>query len=355
MKRRTVRKTLKRSLLSIMAVSAVCSQAYAETGVVIYGRIAGGIDYQNNVALADGTTGTLWRGAGNQWGTSMFGFKGTEDLGGGLNAMFLLESGFSTPRGVTNGSALFNRRAYVGVEGRAGNLKLGKNLFISNDVWFLDPTGQQFIGTATLVRGRNWPGADNLIEYQTPSWRGFNVTLQTGLGEQPGSFSRLRKEGVSLFYTNNVVELRGIYTQVRDADGRYSSIFDTSKESIVGGTWKLDRLKIFAAYERLHAPDAAAGAPERANHYWIGGNYDVTPSLALIGAVFHVNANNGAGHADLFMLGTNYSLSRRTLLYLSVGNVRNSANANFSVEVTNDNPLPGQNQTGGYVGVVHSF
>jgi hypothetical protein len=82
-------------------------------------------------------------------------------------------SRYSTLQGVTNGSALFNRRAYVGFSGSVGSLKLGKNLFISNDVWFLGPAGQQFMGTATLVRGRNWLGADNVIEYQTPIWSGF--------------------------------------------------------------------------------------------------------------------------------------------------------------------------------------
>ena len=77
--------------------------------------------------------------------------------------------------------------------------------------------------------------------------------------------------------------------------------------------------------------------------------------MTLIGAGFHVNVNNGGGNANLFMLGANYNLSKRTLLYAGLGNVRNGDNANFSVEATNNNPLPGQSQTGGYVGVSHSF
>ncbi|MFX7739610.1 porin, partial [Acinetobacter baumannii] len=99
------------------------------------------------------------------------GFKGTEDLGGGTNAFFLLESGFNSTKGSFNGSdtssgtALFNRRSYVGLSSAtAGSVKFGKNLFINNDVWYLDPTGQQAIGTSTLVNGRNWPGASNIIE-----------------------------------------------------------------------------------------------------------------------------------------------------------------------------------------------
>ncbi|MFL9927660.1 porin, partial [Herbaspirillum lusitanum] len=184
------------------------------------------------------------RGAGNQWGTSMIGFKGREDLGSGLSSFFLLESGFDATKGKTNGDALFNRRSYVGLEGSYGSLKVGKNLFINNDVWFLDPTGQQFIGTANLVHGRNWPGANNVIEYQTPTWGGFNATVQTSLGEQAGSTTKGRKDGVSLVYTNAGLELRAIYDLVRDANGKYGSVnstggagsvFDSSKELILGG------------------------------------------------------------------------------------------------------------------------
>ncbi|MFX7029386.1 porin, partial [Acinetobacter baumannii] len=79
----------------------------------------------------------------------------------------------------------------------------------------------------------------------------------------------------------------------------------------------------------LRAPNAAAGAPDRANHYWIGANYDVTSQLQLIASWFHVNANNasvnaagvgnGGGTSNLYMAGINYFLSKRTLLYVDVG------------------------------------
>lgn len=351
--RRAGTRAVAAALLLMGGLSA--SAVQAQSSVTVYGRVDAGVDYQSNVATTGGNSGSLWRASGNQWGTSMIGFKGTEDLGSGLSAFFLLESGFDATKGSTNGSALFNRRSYVGLAGSAGSLKLGKNLFIDNDIWFIDPTGQQFIGTATLVRGRNWQGADNVIEYQTPTWGGFNATVQTSLGEQAGSLTKKRKDGVSLVYSNQTVELRAIYDVVRDINGRYVDVFDTSKELILGGTLTLDKLKLFAGYENLRAPDAAATASDKANHYWIGANYQVTPALTLIGSVFRVNVNKGGGNANLFMAGANYSLSKRTLLYVGAGTVRNSSNANFSVEATNNNPLPGQNQNGAYAGISHSF
>jgi predicted porin len=95
--------------------------------------------------------------------------------------------------------------------------------------------------------------------------------------------------------------------------------------------------------------------PDKARQYWMGVRYNVTGPLTLIGAAYRTTVNKGGGSANLFMAGADYALSKRTLLYASVGNVRNGGNANFSVETTNNNPAPGGSQTGFYVGMAHSF
>lgn len=332
--------------------------AQAQSSVTLYGRAVAGVDYQNNIANPDGKgRGHLWRHAGNQWGTSLLGVKGSEDLGGGMRAFFVLEGGFDLPSAKPNGADLLvNRRSYVGLEDYWGKLVLGKNLSIANDVWYIDPTGQQFIGTATLVRGRSWQGNDNGIEYTTPKWGGFSATVQTGLGEQLDGFTKLRKDGVSLSYTAPSFEVRAIYDVARDKNGKYTELFNTSKELTLGGTATLfEDLKMFAGYQRLSAPDAPLNAPSKANHYWVGANYKLTPWLTLIGSMFRIEQNRNAGSANLYMLGANYVLSKRTLLYASVGKVYNSANANFSVEATNNNPSMGGKQSGTYFGISHTF
>lgn len=371
-----------KTLCALALLGAFSAQAQAQTSVTIYGRVVAGIDFQTNAVNADGSKGSKWSAANNQWGTSMIGFKGTEDLGGGNNAFFLLESGFNSTKGAFNGtdtgssSALFNRRSYVGLSSNsAGSVKFGKNLFINNDIWFLDPTGQQAIGTATLVNGRNWPGASNVIEYTTPDFGGFSATLQTSLGEKAGSFNQGtinggdgRKDGISLVYQKNGLELRAIYDVKRSSGtdstgarvGTYDDIWNHSKELILGGTYKFDKLKMFVGYENLRAPDAAAGAPDRANHYWIGANYDVTPQFQLVGGVFHLNTNNtagvnGGGNANMYMAGINYFLSKRTLLYVDIGTVRNGTGASHALENGGNTGVSGMNQTGGYFGIAHTF
>ena len=165
-------KTAIRSMYLGVACAAVLApqMASAQSTVTLYGRVVSGLAYIDNV-FTPGANASFSKTmvASNQWGTSMWGMKGKEDLGGGLAANFLVESGFDLKNGSTGG-ALFNRRAYVGLSNDSwGSFRFGKNLFISNDVWDLDPTGQQWVGSATLVRGRSWPGANNVVEYSTPN------------------------------------------------------------------------------------------------------------------------------------------------------------------------------------------
>ncbi|CAG9176700.1 porin [Cupriavidus pinatubonensis] len=350
-----MRNITRRLACTAVLCGVAAMDAAAQTDVTLYGRVVAGVDVQTNVQTPNGGSGTLWRGADNQWGTSMFGLQGTEDLGGGLKGLFHLESGFGATKGRTNGDALFNRRAYVGLQSGWGKLTLGKNQPIADAVWALDPTGQQFIGSATLVRGRNWQGHDNMVAYETPNLGGFSALALTSLGERPDSVSKLRKDALSLAYTAPKFELRAIYDVARDANGKYGDLFTASKELTLGGTFTIADLKLYAAYENLSAPDSPAGAPTRANHYWLGANYQLTPALTLIGAFYRVTVNSGGGNANLYMLGANYNLSKRTLLYASVGTVQNSATANFSVEASNNNPAPGRSQLGAYTGIAHSF
>ncbi|WP_034300005.1 porin [Herbaspirillum sp. RV1423] len=353
--------------LAIAAVMAcACASAQAQTSVTIYGRIDAGINYQSNFTNANGTRGGKWSVDGNEWGTSMFGVKGTEDLGGGLKAIFTLESGFDASTGSVNGgTGLWTRRSWVGLTGSGGTLKMGKDLAIQSDpIWALDPTGQQALSTATLVKERNWPQTNNMVSYETPSFGGFTALAMHGFGEQAGSFTKGptgsvgatgSRDGISLAYVQPTYELRAIYDVQRDANGQFSTLFQSSKELTLGGTVTIDKLKLFAGYENLRAPAAVAGTPDRANHYWLGANYQITPALTLIGAAYHVNVNGGLGSANLFVIGGNYNLSKRTLLYATVGTVRNSSTSDFSVEYGDSGGAVGQNMNALYLGISHSF
>ncbi len=101
------------------------SGAVAQSSVTLYGRVSGGVDYVNKVAIGNGQTGDTLR-YGSQWGISWWGLRATEDLGGGLKAVVNLESMFNQGNGQALGDSLFNRFAVVGLSSHTyGTLWLG--------------------------------------------------------------------------------------------------------------------------------------------------------------------------------------------------------------------------------------
>ncbi|WP_114810088.1 porin [Paraburkholderia kururiensis] len=356
---------------------AATPAVYAQTSVTLYGRVDGGLEYLNHVANGSGGTSTRWSAEGGDWGTSMLGLKGVEDLGGGLTALFDLETALQIMNGTTGGGRMFSRRAYVGLsDERWGRVQMGRNLFIDSDgVWEFDPLVQQAVSSASLVRGRNWQQTSNNVEYHSPVFGGFDVQGQYAFGNQSRGFNDGapddfgRSDGIMLTYHSPLFDVRGIYDELRDPNGRFSNIFTASREYFVGANVRVSKFKIQGAYTHYAAPDTPAGLADSADHYWLGATYEPNQRWAVTAAGFYIKVGEGAGdaahdpsgHATLYVLGTTYNLSKRTFLYGTVAYLRNSSHANFSVFATprdanpNTSPLAGESQTGAYVGMMHNF
>ncbi|PXW14965.1 porin [Paraburkholderia caballeronis] len=370
-----LRKTRNTVLAALLAAGPAA--ASAQSSVTLYGRLDGGIEYLNHIANGNGGSSSRWSAEGGDWGTSMLGLRGAEDLGGGLSALFNLETALQIMNGTTGGGRLFSRRAYVGLKDETwGQLQAGRNLFIDSDgVWEFDPFVQQAVSSASLVRGRNWQQTSNNVEYHSPVFHGFDVQGQYAFGNQPGNFNAGapgefgRSNGIMLSYHSNLFDLRGIYDELRDSSGRLSNIFTASREYFVGANVRVQKFKIQAAYTHYAAPDTPTGLADSADHYWLGATYQATANWAVTAAGFYIRVGDGEGdvahdpssHAMLYALGTTYNLSRRTFLYGTVAYVRNSANGTFSVFATprdadpGTSPMAGQSQTGAYVGMMHLF
>ncbi|HEB3533269.1 porin [Burkholderia cenocepacia] len=360
-----------------LIAAATPAAAFAQTSVTLYGRIDGGVEYLNHIAKPNGGSGTRWSAESGDWGTSMFGLKGVEDLGGGLSTVFNLETAFQVMNGQTGGGRMWSRRAYVGLKSDTwGQLQAGRNLFIDSDgVWEFDPFVQQAFSSASLVRGRNWQQTSNNIEYHSPVIGGFDVQAQYAFGNQSRGFNYGapddfgRSDGIMISYHSPVLDVRGIYDELRDNNGKFSNIFTASREYFVGANVKVSKFKIQGAYTHYQAPDSPAGVADRADHYWLGATYSATPQWAVTGGGYYVKVGDGggdashdpSGHAMMYVLGTTYNLSKRTFLYGTVAYVRNGGNSNFSLLATprdatsGTSPMTGESQTGAYVGMMHTF
>jgi len=383
---------MKKALLAASLLT-VGVAAHAQSSVTLYGRLDAGLEYMTGVPQGVGAAGQAtssthrFRAESGDWGTSLWGMKGVEDLGGGYKAVFQLEGSFNTMTGQGPGNnGIFNRWATVGfANNNFGTLLLGRELFIANGVWDFDPFGQSNWSSASLVRGRNWPQSSNNISYQSPKFYGFDVYGQYALSNATnwngnGTTPQGREGGLQLTYTSALFQIRGMYDEIRNpANGQLGGVYDPlnggtangngvygfSREYTAAFNVFLGQFKIQGAYQAIRSSgmtNLLPGQPSTIDHEWGGVTWQATPAAALIAAVYHSNANNGAGNAALYTVGGSYNLSKRTLLDIQVATVQNSKSANYGLNANNfgnaastDNPLQGHSQSGVYAGIQHSF
>jgi predicted porin len=185
---------MKKSLVAL-AVLAVSGVASAQSTVTVYGLVDAwvGTVKDNNLSRSGVNVPHPFSGSGGGLQTSRFGLKGSEDLGGGLKANFLLEAGFDPSTGVANNytnpytgatsTAIFGRQAWVGVSGGFGELKLGK-MWTPYDM--VKGSGSAnfdslLFAPSTSVWASNSyqdrPG--NSVYYETPNFGGFLLPVCT--------------------------------------------------------------------------------------------------------------------------------------------------------------------------------
>ncbi|SAK41302.1 exported outer membrane porin [Caballeronia temeraria] len=381
---------MKKVLLASAALLAFSAAAHAQSSVTLFGRLDAGLEYMTGVPTGAGPNGAAtgsthrFRAESGDWGTSLWGIKGVEDLGGGNRAVFHLENGFNAMNGQAQGN-LFNRWATVGIANdRFGTVLLGRELFISNGVWDFDPFGQSNWSSASLVRGRNWPQSSNNISYQSPKVAGFDFYGQYALSNATnwngnGTTAQGREAGAQITYTAPYFQVRGIYDEIRNPGngtlgGAYNALdggsggngaYAYSREYTAMVNLFLGQFKVQGGYQAIRTSgmtNLLAGQPSTLDHEWGGVTWQATPAAALIAAVYHVNGNNGAGNATIYSVGGSYNISKRTLFDLQVATARNSKTANYGLNANNygsaastDNPLAGHSQTGVYAGIQHSF
>ncbi|MDR5756424.1 porin [Caballeronia sp. LZ035] len=378
---------MKKALLASAALWTFSALAQAQGSITLYGRLDAGLEYMTGVPTGVAPNGAAtgsshrFRAESGDWGTSLWGLKGVEDIGNGNRVVFQLEGSFNTMNGQGPGNnGLFNRWATVGLANdRYGTLRVGRELFISNGLWDFDPFGQSAWSSASLVRGRNWPQSSNNVSWQSPKVAGFdfygqyafsNASSWNGNGTSPQG----REAGAQITYTAPLFQVRGLYDEIRNPangslGGAYANggngVYAYSREYTALLNVFLGSFKLQGGYQAIRSSGMSGlqpGQPSALDQEWGGVTWQATPAAALIAAVYHVNGNNGAGNATLYSIGGTYNLSRRTLLDFQVATMQNSGSANYGLNANNvgntaatDNPLPGHSQSGVYAGIQHSF
>ena len=188
--------------------------------VTLYGLIDAGIVYTNN---ANGAS--LWRLNSGTVNGSRVGFRGTEDLGGGLKALFVLENGFNVNNGGQDGK-LFGRHAYVGLSQNGfGTLTLGRQYDTMVD--FVAPLSATAgdLGDASFAHPFDNDNLNhslrinNAVKYTSETYAGFKVGAMYAFSNAT-NFGANRAYSVAASYTNGPLKLAGAYLQMNGTKGR---------------------------------------------------------------------------------------------------------------------------------------
>lgn len=341
-------------------LSATATRAADQSSFSVYGRIAGGFDYVSNVRDANGNSASVSRFSNSQWGTSLWGFNGKEDLGGGLSAVVKLESAFDAGSGQLGGP-MWGRYSVVGLSSsQFGTLWFGRAMALPDgEVYAIDPMGLQATGAPTLHGNRSWGPRDNTVTYNSPQIGPVSFRLQAALNEADSARGRLLAGVVT--YKKNGLMLKGLYEEVHDRDGKLSNLYSTSRLATFGATYDIGGFKLYVARSRMRSGGAAVTDEEnpfgatRQDTTWLGANYQLTSTLTLIGGAYHAVTDVRDDRGTLFAFGTNYLLSKRTMIFATTGRVRNGANGVFPVEANGGRPPIGTNQRNVYAGMIYWF
>ncbi|AIY40119.1 Outer membrane protein [Collimonas arenae] len=289
-------------------VAALASQAAdAQSTITLYGRIDTGVRYSSNQDIAGGKLLELTSGAasGSRWGV-----KGSEDLGGGMQAIFTLENGFEPDTGkAAQSGRLFGRQAWVGLSGSWGTLTAGRQYSPAYNVEFAnEPFGWANVYESGFIYdnymgGNRW---DNSILYQQKAGH-FSGTLMVGFGEQAGATRNGSKQGGSITYELGPAAVSAGYQQTHDVNG----VVD-HKVWTAGGYYPIGALKLFLSYLN-HRSDLTL----QKNDVWAtGASYGLTPAVELYGGFYYDRQREQRGNKRTVVGMFNYKLSKRTNVYL---------------------------------------
>jgi predicted porin len=354
---------MKKSLLALAVLTAISGAASAQSSVTLYGKVDLGMVYD-----AGGTAGKSLRVSSGVTGGSRIGFKGVEDLGGGLKASFQLETGFcadsaapatvknsdgstaTVPNFCTGSNNFMGRQAYGALSGAFGQLSAGRQYSLGFvTLTTIDPFGTGFAGRADNIFDQSGPRLNNSVQYTTPVLGGFSVSGEIALGEQQGNWEANRETGAQAAYATGPIYAAASWFQVNNAFGE-----DLDKVWNIGGTYDFGVVKIHGLVQGTKSADTLTTGTVHDALNLLGG---VTVPLAGGSVMFdyiHHNDKEGTGLNDSQQWGTGYlyPLSKRTSMYVAYAWINNREKAAFTVGNATDT---GTGNKAFNLGVVHNF
>jgi predicted porin len=337
---------MKKTILAVASLAAMTSIAHAQSSVTLYGALDTSIAYFGNQQGTNHSGGTFEMAAGNI-SPNLWGLKGTEDLGGGLSAIFKLESGFNIDNGrLGQGSRIFGRTAMVGLTGdNTGTISLGRQYDplidliqpLTND----DTFGPTFATPGDIDNYDNSYRTNNSIKYTTPNYAGLQGSAMYAFGGVPGSTASGQTYAAALAYNHGPFGFAAGYFHANSDHGTAASFdglnpdaasFAVDSEAISAGDYVFRNFTFGVSYSNVQYNNYTTSFGDQNNTKFNTGqafvNYQLTPAMVLgVGYDYTKGSgNNVTVSYNQFSFGADYFLSKHTDIYALAGYQKASGN-----------------------------
>jgi predicted porin len=319
--------------LAIAAAAFAAGTVHAQSSLQIYGILDAGVQRSDTGESGGGKKTEL--ATGNSAGTRL-GFRGTEDLGGGLKALFNLEMGISNDTGtlLTFGEpagTVFGRRSFVGLQGGFGEVLVGRDYTPGwQTIFRTDRFRFGLPGTISTSSGLVVSRASNGIFYSTPVLGGFRGRLAYTFGaESPSPRDLGRLVGVNLEYKTGGLFLSAAAQTRSDLVPGSTTQTTKMREHGFGANYETGAFGFSGGFWRSNPVTATVGATDESRAAWLGASMKVGVGevLAQVTRTKVDVFGRGEGRAITAGLAYIHWLSKRTSLYAAIGRVNNDANA----------------------------
>jgi predicted porin len=370
---------MKKTLIVASVSASFAVAAHAQSSVTLYGLIDAGITYTSNVQTAGGGKGRAnWQQNSGGIDQSRWGLRGAEDLGGGLKAVFTLESGFNLSRGqFANNNGMFNRQAFVGLSSNYGTVTLGRqNDAVQDYLAPLTATGSwggtnfAHVGNLDNLNTNGGLAVNNSVKFSSVNYAGLTFGGTYGFSNQAGRFANNREYSLGAAYQMQGLRLGAAYAQQNNAGATNIGASDfgflgRQREFGVGAGYAFGPAEVGVAWTQARVDNTPAGGSIRQNNYEVNGKYNLTAALGLGMAYTFTDARTSGVGATVaknrfHQIGAqaDYSLSKRTDVYAQVAYQHAMGDGAQAAIYTGDvNALPSssRDQTAATVGLRHRF
>ncbi|MBL0121265.1 MAG: porin [Betaproteobacteria bacterium] len=339
------------ALAVVGATFAPAVMAQSANPVTLYGRVW----VMANSLKADGGATPLSSRTTVADNSSLIGFRGTEDLGGGLKAFFQIESAAGPDAG---GGSFASRNSGVGLQGGFGSVVLGRwDSPMKLSAIFVDPFGQNTIGAQnTLINSGDFNRREiNSVQYWSPNIAGFSARVMYGANEGKTATANPHSLGFSLDYATGPFRINYANQKHTDYRGATVTAGVVEKQQNLSASAVFGPIKIAALTQKAKLSGLTdRKASEVSATYTVGKNQ------------FHVNVarlKNGListaalqPEAKLSALGYDYNFSKRTTLMARYAVIKNNGASAVNLVDSNLPTFAVNNDPKGFgAGIRHTF